>query len=194
MIPYEVNVPFWSDYAVKDRYLALPKRGAVVFDEHEKWKFPVGTVFVKTFWMHRDRVRQEDATRLETRLLVHAEEGWVGYTYVYNEDQTDAALLEDWLIKPIAVQTDEGKVDQSYYFPSRADCLACHTKAEGFVLGLTTRQMNRDLRYHGQSENQVTLLNRLGVFHRQGWHGAEEDGKFPRLGFRKPATGPFCTA
>lgn len=183
LIPYEVNLPFWSDYAVKDRYIALPKAGGVVFDEHEKWKFPRGTVFVKTFWMHRDRARLKDPVRLETRLLVHADEGWVGYTYVYNANQTDAELLDSWLTRPIEVQTEDGKIDQHYYFPSRADCLTCHTKAEGFVLGLTTRQMNRELRYRGEAVNQISLLARLGVFDEKPARDPERLERFPDWGF-----------
>jgi uncharacterized repeat protein (TIGR03806 family) len=183
LIPYEVNVPFWSDYAVKDRYLALPKQGQVVFDEHQKWKFPVGTVFVKTFWMHRDRRRLREPIRLETRLLVHAEEGWVGYTYVYNEEGSDADLLDGWLSTAIAVQGEEGHLDQPYYFPSRADCLTCHTKAEGFVLGLTTRQMNRDLHYQGETANQLDLLNRLGVFTEKITKDPKTWDRFPDWGF-----------
>lgn len=192
LIPYEVNVPFWSDYAVKDRYIALPEQGAVIFDEHEKWQFPVGTVFVKTFWMHRDRVKLADPVRLETRLLVHSEEGWVGYTYVYNQDQTEADLLDGWLTKPVAVRTDAGPIDQPYYFPSRGDCLTCHTKAAGFVLGLTTQQMNRELRYHGQSENQIELLSRLGAFSKPTPAETKNLEKFPNWGFgnldRDPST------
>ena len=33
---------------------------------------------------------------------------------------------------------------QSWFFPSRNDCLRCHTQAAGRSLGLETSQMNRD--------------------------------------------------
>ncbi len=164
LIPYELNVPFWSDYAVKDRYIAIPEKQSVVFHEKDKWEFPVGTVFVKTFWIHQDRTNLSDPVRLETRLLVHSPEGWKGYTYVYNEDQTEARLLEGSLLRPIAIKTEEGIISQPYYFPSRVDCMACHTKAEGFVLGLTTRQMNHTLHYHGETPNQIEYLSGLGLF------------------------------
>lgn len=52
VIPYEVNVPFWSDYSVKDRYLTYPHSTSVKFSAKGEWEFPVGTVFIKTFWMH----------------------------------------------------------------------------------------------------------------------------------------------
>jgi uncharacterized repeat protein (TIGR03806 family) len=180
LIPYEVNVPFWSDYAIKDRYIALPKKGSVRFHQRDKWEFPVGTVFVKTFWMHRDRAAWKNLFRLETRLFVHSPDGWAGYTYVYNDDQSEAHLLDQSLVKHLEIETPDGEIEQPYYFPSRSDCMACHTKAEGFVLGTTTRQMNRVQRYHGQTENQIEMLSRLGVFTEKV--AAEEDA-FPEWGF-----------
>lgn len=183
MIPYELNLPFWSDYSVKDRYIALPKNGEVKFDERGKWQFPVGTVFVKTFWMHLDRVNMREPVRLETRLLVLTPQGWQGYTYAYNDDQSDALLLDESLIKPLEIQTDEGRITQSYYFPSRSDCFACHTKAEGFVLGMTTRQMNHTIHYRGDSENQITMLDRLGVFVTGPEDSPEKLERFPLWGF-----------
>jgi len=185
LIPYDLNLSFWSDFAVKDRYIALPKQGEVKFHERDKWEFPVGTVFVKTFWIHRDRPNLDDHLRLETRLLVHAPEpeGWVGYTYVYNEDQSEAHLLDGSKILPIEVRTEEGQTTQPYYIPSRSDCFACHTKEEGFVLGLTTRQMNRMLRYRGDRENQIELLDRLGAFAEQVGKSPEELEQFPEWPF-----------
>jgi uncharacterized repeat protein (TIGR03806 family) len=179
LIPYELNMPFWSDFAVKDRYIALPRKQSVRFHGRDKWEFPAGTVFVKTFWMHRDRARLRRPVRLETRLLVHSPEGWAGYTYVYNDEQTEAELLDGSLLRPIEVETADGTISQPYYFPSRSDCLACHTKAEGFVLGPTTRQMNHRLDYHGRSENQIEMLDRLGVFTGSASAAPERLEKFP---------------
>jgi len=79
LIPYSVNVPLWSDGAAKDRYTALPKAGAVRFDEHAAWDWPVGTVFIKTFSLPAAGGRLR---RLETRLLVLSGRGWDGYTFL----------------------------------------------------------------------------------------------------------------
>ncbi len=183
LIPYELNMPFWSDFAVKDRYIALPDKGKVVFHGHNQWEFPVGTVFVKTFWMHQNRVDLKDPVRLETRLLVNSPSGWKGYTYVYRDDQTDAELLDGSLLKPIEVATEDGNISQPYYFPSRTDCMACHTKAAGFVLGLNTRQMNHTLNYHQQSQNQIELLDELQIFTEPIAAGSEKWEQFPNWGF-----------
>src|SRR5436309_296219 len=46
LIPYEVNVPFWSDGAKKRRWMALPDGGTIHFSPGGEWGFPDGTVFV----------------------------------------------------------------------------------------------------------------------------------------------------
>ncbi|MBW3541660.1 MAG: PQQ-dependent sugar dehydrogenase [Planctomycetes bacterium] len=171
-IPYDVNVPFWSDFAVKQRFLALPRAKSITFYDREKWEFPVGTVFIKTFFL--PRVRDYEVTpadpdfatlrRLETRLFLRAPHGWVGYTYLWNEEQTEARLLDGSLTREYEVETPEGVVRQPWYFPSRADCMACHTPAAKFVLGWNARQMNRTHECGGGTVNQIETLARLGAF------------------------------
>lgn len=200
LLPYDVNVPLWSDGAMKQRYLALPQPKSVRFDATGAWQFPVGTVLVKTFFLPAT----EEATRrpqraissaeladprqwrrLETRLLVHSPEGWQGYTYVWNDAQTDADLLDGSKTVEVPVPSSRGQVNHSWYFPSRSDCMACHTPAAGFVLGLNTRQLNRPAAEsgvaaasanggglaHGKAAgrssalpNQIAAWRQLGVF------------------------------
>jgi len=165
MIPYDVNVPLWSDGAVKDRFIALPQNGSVTFEEQEKWGFPVGTVIVKTFSLQTDSSKPEKTQRLETRLWLHSPRGWEGYTYMWNEDQSDANLLADWPFKKeIEITTPKGSTKQEWYFPSRSDCQACHTHNVGFVLGWNTRQLNKPATAAHSDENQIDLFQRLGLF------------------------------
>ena len=164
LIPYDVNVPLWSDGADKQRFIALPERGRVEFSETESWKFPVGTVLVKTFFLDLDRVQPSDRRRLETRLFVHAPDGWHGYTYLWNDDETDAELLDGWLSRTYSIRTAEGTDEQEWYFPSRSDCMACHTPSVGFVLGPNTRQLNHTFDYGTHRANQIEELDRRGVF------------------------------
>ena len=167
-IPYSVNVPLWSDGADKDRYLALPAKKKVQFHETDKWAFPVGTVVVKTFCMDTVEADPSSRRRLETRLLVHGERGWEGYTYLWNDEQTDAELQSDTsLTKTYTVQTAQGPEERTWYFPSRSDCMACHTQAAGFVLGINTRQMNRVHDYGHARDNQLRALKHVGVFSRK---------------------------
>jgi len=169
LIPYSVNVPLWSDHAAKRRWLALPKAGSVEFSARGPWKFPVGTVLVKTFALPRRRgggepAKPGDEHLLETRLLVHADRGWTGYTYRWNADRSDATLLDAALETTVEVATPAGDIEQSWYFPSRSDCATCHTEQAGSALGLNTRQLNRVHDYGGARAHQLAVLDGLGVF------------------------------
>ncbi len=164
VIPYGVNVPLWSDHAAKERYLALPSQGSVRFNEQETWAFPIGTVFIKNFFLDLDRVREADRRRLETRLLAHTEEGWRGYTYIWNDEQTDALLADGASTRTFRVKTAEGTIEQPWYFPSRSDCIACHAGSVNFVLGANTRQMNRDYAFPSGTKNQIEMMDAMGVF------------------------------
>ena len=51
VLPYEINAPFWSDGAHKERFVALPPHARIRFDEKPDaaWQFDDGTVTVKSF-------------------------------------------------------------------------------------------------------------------------------------------------
>ena len=57
-----------------------------------------------------------------------------------------------------------GQRDQTWYFPSRTDCLSCHTSAAGYVLGVRTRQLNRDFDYAVSTDNQLRAWNHIQLF------------------------------
>ena len=156
LVPYDVNVPLWSDGAGKERYIALPPGGKIEFSETGPWTFPVGTVFVKSF------DAPSGGARLETRLLVLSNRGWNGYTYMWNDEQTDAVLIDDAVERAVGAAHGHG---QNWYFPSRSDCNACHTQTAGHVLGVNTRQLNRIAEYDGGLQaNQLDVLEGIGAF------------------------------
>ncbi|MGZ3440992.1 MAG: PQQ-dependent sugar dehydrogenase [Polyangia bacterium] len=148
LFAYDVNTPLWSDGADKRRWMQLPAGGLIHVNDDGDWDLPIGTVLIKEFSVGGKRV--------ETRLLVHHDDGdWAGYSYEWSDDQTDATLL------PSSKTKDLGN-GQSWYFPSRSDCLRCHTQAAGRTLGLETAQMNRVTL--GGGGNQLDALTALGVF------------------------------
>ncbi len=154
LIPYDLIVPFWSDGADKIRFVSVPDE-KIKFSPTGEWNFPAGTVFVKTFELPVDETNPALKRRLETRLLVRDEAGGVyGVTYKWRSDNSDADLLTTNLSETIPVKTATGVRTQTWYYPSRQDCLVCHTPNAGLVLGVKTRQLNRDfsvsLRYFGQ--------------------------------------------
>jgi uncharacterized repeat protein (TIGR03806 family) len=165
LIPYELIVPFWSDGASKQRWIAVPA-AKIKFAATGEWTFPPGTVFVKTFELPADEAHPEVKRRLETRLLVRDADGGVyGVVYKWRPDNSDADLIATSLAEQIPIKTASGdSVQQTWYYPSRQDCLQCHNARAGGVLGVKTRQMNRDFIYAGVMDNQIRRWNQLGLF------------------------------
>ena len=138
--------------------LGFSAKQKIKFSPTGEWTFPRGTVFIKTFEM--------GTRRLETRLLVCDSTGGVyGVTYKWRADNSDADLLETSLSETISVGTGNDIHTVTWYYPSRQDCLVCHTANAGLVLGVKTRQMNRDFTYNsGVTDNQLRAWNHIGLF------------------------------
>ena len=49
-------------------------------------------------------------------------------------------------------------------FPSRAECMTCHSRAANFVLGVTELQLTKVHDYGGVRDNQLRTLQHIGVF------------------------------
>jgi uncharacterized repeat protein (TIGR03806 family) len=181
LIPYSVNAELWSDGASKERYIALPGEAKIEFEtitypqpapgSVPGWRFPNGTVLVKTFFLETEPGKKR---RLETRLLVasilggteeYGDQVWNGYTYIWNDDQTDAELADkNGVDKEYTLKTAAGEKKQKWHFPSRAECNMCHTVTAKYALGVNTAQMNRDHDYGGVIANQLATLDHIGIF------------------------------
>src|SRR6185436_16790277 len=122
-----------------------------------------GTVLVKTFSLEGRRI---ETRLLHLRKLADTQDSrdhfWRGYSYRWNDEQTDAELVDP----AGADQTvTVGRRTQSWHFPSRSECMHCHSMPAQFVLGVTTLQMNRDVDAPGGGKvNQLKELERLGLF------------------------------
>jgi uncharacterized repeat protein (TIGR03806 family) len=167
LIPYDLVVPFWSDGAHKQRYVAIPT-GKIKFARTGEWTFPAGTVFVKTFELPTDARDPAVKRRLETRLLMVGADSLVyGVVYKWRADLSDADLLpRAGLSENIALEGTDGRTHrQTWHYPSRKDCITCHTTRSGGVLGPKTRQMNHDFAYPlGSTDNELRVWNHLGLF------------------------------
>ena len=138
LLPYSVTVPLWSDGADKQRWVFVPPGETVEYDERGPWSFPVGTLAVKHFeWPGAGGKPQ----RLETRVMIHERRGWAGYTYRWNEAQTDAELVTTSTAAEHDVAVGKGTEKRPWYYPAGVDCLRCHTPGYGQALGLRTRQL-----------------------------------------------------
>jgi hypothetical protein len=87
----------------------------------------------------------------------HPDGTWGGFTYEWNDQQTDAALVRGG-----ATRTIDG---QPWIFPSEAQCMQCHTAVAGRALGLETAQLNRDFTYShtNRTANELTTLSTIGT-------------------------------
>jgi uncharacterized repeat protein (TIGR03806 family) len=163
LIEFDVNSPLWSDGARKRRWIALPGAERIGFDDTLAWDFPLGTVLVKHFELDTT----DGSVRLETRVLLLEDTGWHGYTYRWNAAQTEANLLagaETAVYEVPDAAAPGGERTQTWNFPSRTDCLGCHTNAAGRILGVRTRQLNGDFVYPAATDNQLRSWNNIGLF------------------------------
>jgi mono/diheme cytochrome c family protein len=89
-----------------------------------------------------------------------------GAVYKWRPDNSDADLLKTSQTEEIPIKTATGEVrHQTWYYPSRPDCLDCHNAKASGVLGVKARQMNRAYTYpSGVTENELRAWNRLGMF------------------------------
>lgn len=168
LIPYSVNTPLWSDGAEKERFIALPGDSRIDWRGQHAWDFSDGAVLVKSFFLETENGNPKSRRRLETRLLTRQQGDWFGYTYVWNDAQTEAVLLtKEGADREIVIRDASapgGTRKQTWHFPSRSECMACHTRAANFVLGLNEGQLNKSHDYgRGVVENQLVHLERLGV-------------------------------
>lgn len=161
LTPYSINAPFWSDNAIKKRWFGLVDPSQkITFAAETNWTFPSGSVWVKHFDLEMVKGDSSTTRRVETRVMIKNDSGMHGFTYRWNDAQSDAALVapegDEW---PLAIM-DNGQIrTQVWQFPARANCNTCHREVAGYALGFNTAQLNRT---NSSGVNQLSLLNSLG--------------------------------
>ena len=146
LIGYTINSPLWSDGATKDRWLFVPEGTKLAVLADGDLDVPPGSTAVKTFSI--------GGKKIETRLFVrYPDATWAGYSYEWNDDQSEALLLP-------AAKTKALANGQTWVFPSRGECFACHTPVAGFTVGLEARQLDRDEGGTNQLTRFASLLDR----------------------------------
>jgi len=147
-IPYEINSPFWSDDADKERFFAIPDKTYADTNDATNWQLPPGSVTLKSFWLHGQPV--------EMRILLrHFNGQWAGYTYEWDSTADDYIRVIGGKTAVVGGQT--------WIFPSESDCMRCHPAGSGRTLGLETAQLNRDMTYPstGRTANQLETYDAI---------------------------------
>jgi uncharacterized repeat protein (TIGR03806 family) len=188
-LPFEVSAPQWADGAAMERFAALPGLDRIEQKSQHNaggaWTLPNGSVLVQTLSLALAPgagVAKSSRRRVETRLLVRQQGEWTGYSYRWNDVQTDAELVPgggDGIELEVADAAEPGgRREQVWRFPSRTECMVCHSRAAGFVLAFTPLELDRDHAYGGIVDNQLRTFEHIGLF--QGALPQRRDGR-PRL-------------
>jgi glucose/arabinose dehydrogenase len=167
IVPYDLNVPFWSDNAIKTRWFSVPNTNlTIAYNAAGNWSFPTGTVWIKHFELELTNGVASSRQRIETRLLVKNSTGMYGVTYRWGGSVTDATLVSPAGLDENFVIDDGGGVirTQAWHYPSWGECQSCHTSAGGFALGFNTPQLNRSFDYGTGPTNQIGALGDAHYF------------------------------
>jgi uncharacterized repeat protein (TIGR03806 family) len=166
LVPYTPKVAFWSDYAIKQRWFTLPNASArITFSPDGNWGFPAGMVWIKQFDLEMCRGDPTSRRKIETRFLVKTAQGVYGLTYQWRGDGSDADLVpEEGRHQTFAVTVNGSPHTQTWHYPARSECLACHTAVTGGVLAFNTRQLNSTASMGARPVNQLQALNDAGYF------------------------------
>ena len=145
--PYELATPLFSDYALKLRTVTLPDGATARYEETKTFGFPVGSVITKTFYYpEKDGVFLQGVAAtgvrdarggfefdmtgyrlIETRLLVHRDQGWEAMSYIWDADQKEAFLKRTGAIIPATLQRADGRREEfAYLAPNENQCAGCH--------------------------------------------------------------------
>lgn len=160
VVPFSIKAPLWQDGATAERWLAMPNSEPAGLLAEQRGTVKIlratvagGTVFVRTIALELIRGNPASRRRIETQLLHFDGREWHGYTYRWNEDQTDAELVEaagdsaTWTVQDASAPG--GQRSLSWRYHSRSECLQCHNddagRALGFVPGnLDVKQLHAD--------------------------------------------------
>lgn len=142
---YDINSKLFTDYATKQRLIALPEGEQMTSNGDGLPLFPDNTVIAKTFYYNLDeRDLSLGKQIIETRLLIKINGLWETGNYKWNQDQTDAVL--DLNASPIPVSWIDinGQSNSiNYKIPSDNQCFTCHrTNQEKRPIGIKLRSLN----------------------------------------------------
>ncbi|MCG8600752.1 MAG: PQQ-dependent sugar dehydrogenase [Verrucomicrobiales bacterium] len=143
---FDINGEMWADGATANRWVAIPGRGRIEAKRGPFATVPENTVLAKTL--------SREGRKIETQLLHYADKLWQGYSYRWNEKQTDAELVK-------AGRETVDIAGRPWTFSARSECIRCHNIGSDYRLAFHPGQLNRD----GQLERfqKLGLINDMFV-------------------------------
>ncbi len=164
VLPYDLNTPLFSDYAEKARFVWMPPGATATVADDGVVSFPVGTVFIKTFFYTADQLQASKDRILETRLLVHRPIGWEAHTYVWGDDQKEALFNIAGDVRHITLH-QQGQAPQSfaYSIPNKNQCKSCHERNKLLSpIGPTIPNLDRSYPYAWGAAAQLATWTQTG--------------------------------
>jgi putative heme-binding domain-containing protein len=180
VLPFEINQPQWTDFATARRWIALPGTASITWHPQDvpipgsmfsrQHDFPAGTVLAKTLSLEMRHGQPESSRKIETQLLHFDGRNWRGYSYAWNDEQTDAELVPAEGAERTLVVDDPrwagGRRVQRWTFISRVQCLSCHSPWAQHALAFQPLQLHRAIEVQGRLVNQLQWLEEQGVYRR----------------------------
>jgi uncharacterized repeat protein (TIGR03806 family) len=182
VIPYDINSELFSNYAEKMRFIKLPDDSKAGYTNKGALDFPKGTIIIKNFYYYNNFRRPAEGRKIiETRLLVHEENGWTAYPYVWNDEQTEAFYDVAGNVKKISYINASGKrINIDYIIPNKNQCKGCHIRGDKMQpIGPTATQLNRDYTYTTGKQNQLSYWQQHGLLN--GLPALQTIDKFPSM-------------
>lgn len=126
---YDLTTPLFTDYAHKQRIIALPSGETMQYVDDGLPTFPDDTVIAKTFYYFNNERDETLGKRImETRILIKQNGAWVTGNYKWNESQTEATLDANGSVVNYSYVDNSGDTQNiNYKIPSSADCTQCHS-------------------------------------------------------------------
>jgi len=163
VVPYELSSALFSDYALKKRFLWMPKNvSASYMDDSSIFDFSIGTVLIKNFY-YENVLPNYQTKIIETRLMIKKAEGWVFAEYVWNDAQTEA--VSDLNGRDVFVQWEKNNEVSSvnYRVPSGPECHTCHKTGDVSIpIGPKPRNINTLFNYGSSTKNQLEKWVEMG--------------------------------
>lgn len=167
VIPYSINAEMWSDYATAERHVAVPN-DSTIKAEGAAWPFPKDSVLVKTLSLEMEQGKPATRRPIETQILHFDGTEWMPYTYQWNDEQTDATLVEatgtERTFSIIDANAPGGIRQQTWRFFGRAECQRCHNKWSGPSLAFNLPQLNVVRKNSQTTLSQLDLFSQIGLF------------------------------
>jgi putative heme-binding domain-containing protein len=156
--PFTIHAEQWVDGATSERWIAIPGQETIKQDKDGKKIYPKNSVLTRTFSLETEPGNPASRRRIETQMLHFDGRRWNGYSYRWNDQQTDATLVDaagDEM--PLTIRdpaVPKGLREQSWRFTSRAQCATCHNSWAGFTLAFNPQQL-KDGSYESLFDSKV---------------------------------------